>query len=93
MVARHVSKSAICHLIKIFEPPFQEFFAKPQEIKFADLYLTYGVKSEEIDSWQKLAQRLNPLPGSGIRVLELKSDRKADAKWRKENLDKFAEDS
>jgi 2-succinyl-5-enolpyruvyl-6-hydroxy-3-cyclohexene-1-carboxylate synthase len=74
-----------------FEPPFEEFFATPQEIKFANLCLTYGVEYEEIKSWEKLEQRLNPLPASGMRVLELKTDRKADAKWRKENLDKFAE--
>ncbi len=74
-----------------FDPPFEEFFATPQEINFADLCVTYGVEYEEIKSWEKLEQRLNPLPASGIRVLELKSDRKADTKWRKENLDKFAE--
>lgn len=74
-----------------FEPPFEEFFATPQEINFADLCVTYGVEYEEIDSWENLEERLNPLPVDGIRVLELKSDRKADAKWRKEYLDKFAD--
>ncbi len=74
-----------------FEPPFEEFFATPQEINFAHLCLTYGVEYEEIKSWEKLEQRLNPLPASGMRILELKTDRKADAKWRKENLEKFAE--
>lgn len=74
-----------------FDPPFEEFFATPQEIDFADLCVTYGVEYEEIYSWEKLEFRLNPLPARGIRVLELKSDRKADSKWRKENLDKFAE--
>jgi len=74
-----------------FEPPFEEFFATPQEINFADLCLTYGVEYEEIKSWEKLEQKLNPLPASGMRVLELKTDRKADAKWRKEYLEKFAE--
>lgn len=74
-----------------FDPPFEEFFATPQEIDFAELSATYGVEYEAIDSWEGLQQRLNPLPGSGVRVLELKCDRKADVKWRQENLGKFAE--
>ncbi|MFB2918366.1 MULTISPECIES: 2-succinyl-5-enolpyruvyl-6-hydroxy-3-cyclohexene-1-carboxylic-acid synthase [Aerosakkonema] len=75
-----------------FEPPFEEFFATPQDIDFAQLCATYNVEYEAIASWQQLKQRLNPLPEQGIRVLELRTNRKADAKWRQENLGKFAED-
>jgi 2-succinyl-5-enolpyruvyl-6-hydroxy-3-cyclohexene-1-carboxylate synthase len=73
-----------------FEPPFEEFFATPQDIDFAQLCATYAVEYELITSWQQLQQRLNPLPNTGIRVLELRTNRKADAKWRQENLGKFA---
>ena len=73
-----------------FEPPFEEFFATPQDIDFAQLCATYDVEHELITSWQQLKQRLNPLPFKGIRVLELRTNRKADAKWRRENLGKFA---
>jgi len=73
-----------------FEPPFEEFFATPQHINFAQLCATYGVDHEPIASWQHFIQRLNPLPQSGIRVLELQTDRKADAKWRKTHLPTFA---
>ncbi|MBD2449117.1 2-succinyl-5-enolpyruvyl-6-hydroxy-3-cyclohexene-1-carboxylic-acid synthase [Nostoc sp. FACHB-152] len=73
-----------------FEPPFEEFFATPQDINFAQLCTTYGVEHELITTWQQLQQKLNPLPTKGIRVLELQTNRKLDAKWRQENLRKFA---
>ncbi|MEH2382288.1 MAG: 2-succinyl-5-enolpyruvyl-6-hydroxy-3-cyclohexene-1-carboxylic-acid synthase [Nostoc sp.] len=75
-----------------FEPPFEEFFGTPQDIDFAQLCATYNVQHELITSWQQLQQRLNPLPPTGIRILELRANRKADAKWRQENLRKFAAD-
>lgn len=73
-----------------FEPTFEEFFATPQNINFSQLCATYGVEHEIIDSWQQLKQRLNPLPSSGIRALELQTNRREDAKWRKDNLIKFS---
>ena len=73
-----------------FEPPFEEFFATPQNINFADLCTTYNVYYELITSWEHLQQLLNPLPTTGIRVLELRTNRKTDASWRKNNLGKFA---
>ncbi|MBD1932634.1 MULTISPECIES: 2-succinyl-5-enolpyruvyl-6-hydroxy-3-cyclohexene-1-carboxylic-acid synthase [Cyanophyceae] len=76
--------------ISKFEPPFEEFFATPQDINFARLCATYNVEHEVITSWEHLKQRLNPLPSKGIRVLELRTNRKLDAKWRQENLSKFA---
>ncbi len=72
-----------------FEPPFEEFFATPQNINFAQLCTTYGIEYQPIDNWKQLKKLLNPLPQKGIRVLELLTDRKADARWRKENLGKF----
>lgn len=75
-----------------FEPPFEEFFATPQDIDFAQLCTTYNVQHELIISWEHLQERLNPLPTTGIRVLEVRTNRKRDAKWRKENLGKFAVD-
>lgn len=76
--------------ISKFEPPFEEFFATPQDINFAPLCLTYGVEHQLIQSWEQLKQLLNPLPSKGIRVLELQTNRKADASWRQEHLGKFA---
>jgi 2-succinyl-5-enolpyruvyl-6-hydroxy-3-cyclohexene-1-carboxylate synthase len=73
-----------------FDPPFEEFFATPQDINFAQLCTTYAVEHELITSWEHLQQKLNPLPERGIRVLEVQTNRKLDAKWRQDNLGKFA---
>ncbi|MEG4841331.1 2-succinyl-5-enolpyruvyl-6-hydroxy-3-cyclohexene-1-carboxylic-acid synthase [Microcoleus sp. B9-D4] len=75
-----------------FDPPFEEFFATPQHINFAQLCATYGVEHEVIGDWEQLKQKLSFLPNSGIRVLEMQTDRRADAKWRQDNLSKFAKD-
>lgn len=76
--------------ISKFDPPFEEFFATPQDINFAQLCVTYGVEHQLIQSWEQLRRLLNPLPSKGIRVLELRTNRKADASWRKKYLGKFA---
>jgi 2-succinyl-5-enolpyruvyl-6-hydroxy-3-cyclohexene-1-carboxylate synthase len=74
-----------------FEPPFEQFFATPQAVNFAQLCATYGVTHEVITDWEQFAARLNPLPTSGIRVLEIPTDRKADARWRQTHLQTFAQ--
>jgi 2-succinyl-5-enolpyruvyl-6-hydroxy-3-cyclohexene-1-carboxylate synthase len=73
-----------------FNPTFEAFFATPQHIDFAKLCATYEIEYELIHSWEQLVQNLNPLPTKGIRVLELQTDRKADSRWRQENLGKIA---
>jgi 2-succinyl-5-enolpyruvyl-6-hydroxy-3-cyclohexene-1-carboxylate synthase len=70
--------------------PFEKFFALPQSVNFAKLCATYGIDHEPITSWEHLKQRLDPLPQSGIRILELCTDRKTDAQWRQNNLSTFA---
>ena len=76
-----------------FDPPFEEFFATPQHINFAQLCTTYGVEHEVIEDWEQFKQKLISLPNSGIRVLELQTDRRSDAKWRQDNLSKIAKGS
>ena len=73
-----------------FNPPFEEFFATPQNIDFSELCATYKVQHELITCWEELANRLKNLPKTGIRVLEIITNRKRDAMWRKENLVKFS---
>ncbi|MCT7994437.1 2-succinyl-5-enolpyruvyl-6-hydroxy-3-cyclohexene-1-carboxylic-acid synthase [Laspinema olomoucense] len=74
-----------------FDPPFTEFFATPQNINFARLCACYDIEYQRIESWQQLQSLLNPLPSSGIRVLEVKSDRNLDVKWRQDQFQRFAE--
>ncbi|QZZ20700.1 2-succinyl-5-enolpyruvyl-6-hydroxy-3-cyclohexene-1-carboxylic-acid synthase [Leptothermofonsia sichuanensis E412] len=73
-----------------FDPPFEAFFATPQSVNFAQLCMTYGVEHELITGWQQLERRLTRLPQSGIRILEIRTGRKADALWRQNNLEAFA---
>lgn len=74
-----------------FDPPFEEYFATPQNINFAQLCATYSVEHQLITSWEQLEKLLNPLPEGGIRVLEIQTNRKIDSQWRKENLNKIAQ--
>jgi 2-succinyl-5-enolpyruvyl-6-hydroxy-3-cyclohexene-1-carboxylate synthase len=73
-----------------FKPPFESFFATPQAIDFARLCATYNVQHELITTWRQLSDRLNSLPVQGIRVLELQTDRKRDAQWRKTTFAQIA---
>jgi 2-succinyl-5-enolpyruvyl-6-hydroxy-3-cyclohexene-1-carboxylate synthase len=67
-----------------FEPPFEEFFATPQHIDFRKLCATYGVAHVAVKSTAQLARLVAKLPKSGVRVLELRTDRKRDAAFRKQ---------
>jgi 2-succinyl-5-enolpyruvyl-6-hydroxy-3-cyclohexene-1-carboxylate synthase len=77
--------------ISQFDPPFEEFFATPQVINIEKLCESYHLEYQRIESWQQLKTCLNPLPNTGIRILELRTNRKKDAHWRKETLGKLAQ--
>jgi 2-succinyl-5-enolpyruvyl-6-hydroxy-3-cyclohexene-1-carboxylate synthase len=64
------------------EPPFEIYFGTPQNIDFQRFCATYSIDYVQIESWQHLRQEIEVLPESGIRVLEIRTDRKAEAKWR-----------
>jgi 2-succinyl-5-enolpyruvyl-6-hydroxy-3-cyclohexene-1-carboxylate synthase len=67
-----------------FEPPFEDFFATPQNIDFRKLCATYGVAHTVVKSASHLGRLVAKLPKSGVRVLELRTDRKRDAAFRKQ---------
>jgi len=67
-----------------FEPPFEEFFATPQNIDFRRLCATYGIAHTVVKSASHLGRLVSKLPKSGVRVLELRTDRKRDAAFRKQ---------
>jgi 2-succinyl-5-enolpyruvyl-6-hydroxy-3-cyclohexene-1-carboxylate synthase len=66
-----------------FGPIFEEFFATPQVVDFARLCAAYGVEHIAVRDWDHFTDLISSLPASGIRVLELKTNRKSDAGWRK----------
>ena len=67
-----------------FDSIFEEFFATPQEVDFPRLCSAHGVGHAYVEDWAHFESLISTLPASGIRVIELRADRKRDAAWRKE---------
>ncbi len=66
-----------------FEPPFEEFFATPQEADFAPLCAAYGAEHIAVRDWEHFTGLVSVLPAGGIRVLEVRTERRRDAAVRK----------
>jgi 2-succinyl-5-enolpyruvyl-6-hydroxy-3-cyclohexene-1-carboxylate synthase len=62
--------------------PFEEFFATPQRAKFKPLCATHGVDYVRVRDWNHFRRLLKNLPARGVRVLELRTDRRRDAAVR-----------
>ena len=67
-----------------FDPPFEEFFATPQQVDFARLVSAYGVAHVRVRDEKHLAKLCTKLPQAGVRVLEMRTNRKRDAAFRKQ---------
>lgn len=67
-----------------FEPPFEEYFATPQEVDFARLCAAYGVEHVKVAGLTQLGELLAKLPAQGLRVIEVSTDRKQDVQTRKQ---------
>lgn len=74
-----------------FKSTFEDYFATPQAVDFADLAATYDVEHKFINTWTELEQLLRCLPSRGIRILELICDRQADAWWFKHNFPRLSQ--
>jgi len=66
-----------------FDPPFEEFFATPQDANFSKLCLAYGVDYVTVRDWAHFTELISVLPASGLRVLEVWTNRKRDTEARK----------
>lgn len=69
-----------------FEPPFEKYFATPQQVDFASLAAAHQINYSQIVTWDDLAEHLCELPTTGVRLLELRCDRKFDAPLRQSLL-------
>lgn len=69
--------------IATYDPPFEEFFAAPQSVNFAQLCAAHGVRHCMIGSLSVLRRELAKKFPSGVRVLEVTTDRKRDAAFRR----------
>lgn len=70
--------------VAAFEPTFEKFFATPQEVDFEKLCAAHGAGHVLVRDWAHFAELISTLPESGLRVLEVRTDRKHDAALRKE---------
>jgi 2-succinyl-5-enolpyruvyl-6-hydroxy-3-cyclohexene-1-carboxylate synthase len=61
------------------ESHFENYFATPQSINFAKLCVSYNIDYFLINDQQTFVELISNLPQEGIRLLEIKTDRKADA--------------
>jgi 2-succinyl-5-enolpyruvyl-6-hydroxy-3-cyclohexene-1-carboxylate synthase len=77
--------------IRQFDPPFETYFATPQRIDFQQLASAYGIAYRRIDQWAELQQALSLWPSQGIRLLELRTDRRRDAAWRQQRFRQAAQ--
>lgn len=77
--------------ISKFEPPFEDYFATPQNIDFKSLSKIYGIQHYLIDHWSELTDLLNLPPTEGIRLLEIPIQRKNNAQWLNETLNDLAQ--
>lgn len=67
-----------------FEPPFERFFGTPQGVDLASLCRAYGVKHEQPGGWAEFESAVQAAATrAGVNVIELRTDRRRDAAWRK----------
>jgi 2-succinyl-5-enolpyruvyl-6-hydroxy-3-cyclohexene-1-carboxylate synthase len=59
-------------------------------VNFALLAGSYGIDYGAVEDWPQLIALVQNLPESGIRLLEVRCDRKQDAQWLQKNLPEFA---
>jgi 2-succinyl-5-enolpyruvyl-6-hydroxy-3-cyclohexene-1-carboxylate synthase len=64
--------------IAAMEAPFEKYYATPQSVQFDTLCQAYGVAHQRAHDWPAFIAAIDSLPASGIRVIELPTDRKAD---------------
>lgn len=68
------------------DPPFEAYFATPQSVDIAKLCEAHGVSHQSVPDWDHFIVAITNLPSEGLRVLELKTDRKVDREMLKSIL-------
>ena len=67
-------------------PAFEKCFATPQNCNFKMLCEAHGVEHVMPGNWEELIELIQSSPPSGIRVIEIRTDRKKDRDTRRELL-------
>lgn len=73
-----------------FDPPFEALFATPQRVDFGRLCAAYDVPHVAVRDRRHLVELLREPPQPGVRVWEIRTDRKRDAATRKARLGRAA---
>jgi len=60
------------------ESTFEDYFATPQQVDFATLCQAHSIDYQLVKDWDEFSELIAVLPSEGVRVLELRTDRKAD---------------
>ena len=67
-----------------FKDVFEPYFATPQKVNIQKLVASYGLDYKHPKNWNNFIDLISILPTDGIRLIELKTDRKNDTMYRKE---------
>ena len=78
--------------IAAYDPPFEDHFAMPQNVDFSKIAIAFGIGYERVKSMKSLPELLIKKSQSKIRILEMKTDRKRDTKFRRDLLEEIAEE-
>ncbi len=65
-----------------FNPPFERFFATPQGVDFKKFAALHKLGYAAPRNWPDFERAVLPLPKSGVRLIEVRTDRKRDAAFR-----------
>ncbi|MBL9193012.1 MAG: 2-succinyl-5-enolpyruvyl-6-hydroxy-3-cyclohexene-1-carboxylic-acid synthase [Opitutaceae bacterium] len=79
--------------IAAYNPPFEDYFATPQQVDLGRLAEAYGVAHRLVPTWGELERELTSLPVSGLRILEFRTDRRQDAAFRKRHFGRVSEEA
>ena len=70
--------------ISQFKEVFELYFATPQKVNIKKLVASHGIDVETPRSWSEFLELISTLPSDGIRLIEIKTDRKHDTQYRQE---------
>lgn len=70
--------------VAALEDVFERFFATPQAVDIGRLVAAYGIEHKEVHRIDALRTELMAPPREGVRVVEVRTDRKDDMAFRRE---------
>lgn len=76
--------------ISQFEAVFENYFATPPNLDLKKIIEAYGLTYHAPKSWKNFIELIKELPQSGIQVIEMQTDRKKDALFRRQLFDELS---